>query len=99
MDPVRKSRKNQIRVLERQIRVILHAWNPIGFPMPPDEYDCLVHRVLSSLLRGESREQLRELITRELTEHFGLPDRVGDVSMVVEQIVNLPHSGKPHGTG
>ncbi len=57
--------KEEVRSLEKQVRQILLAWNPIGVPVPDDEYDCVVHKVLSSWLRGQSKEQLRAAILRE----------------------------------
>lgn len=85
------------RSLEKQIRQILLAWNPIGFPVPDDEYDCLVHTVLSSWFQRQSKEQLRELIARELTDHFGLPDALPGVDAVVEQVFALPTVTRPDG--
>jgi hypothetical protein len=89
MNSSTRALRRQIRSLEKQIRQILLAWNPIGFPVPADEYDCLVHKVLSSSFRRQSKEQLRELIARELTDHFGLPDALPGVDAVVEQVFAL----------
>jgi hypothetical protein len=99
MNSSARSLKKQARSLEKQVRQILLAWNPIGkgFPVPADEYDCLVHKILSSLFQRQSKEQLRELIARELTDHFGIPDALPGVDAVVEQIFALATMIPPDG--
>ena len=92
MDSSARSRKKQVQSLEKQIRRILLAWNPLarGLPVPADEYDCLVHQIVSSRFQRRSKEQLRELIARELIHHFGLPDALPGVDAVVDQVFALP---------
>ncbi len=100
MDSSARSRKKKVRSMEQQVRRILLAWNPIGrgFPVPADEYDCLVHKILSSWFQGQSKEQLRELIAREVTHHFGLPDALPDVDAIVEQVFALPSRSSEEGS-
>ena len=97
MNPSTRSLKKQMRSREKQVRQILLAWNPtgLGFPVPADEYDCLVHKILSSWFRRQSKEQLRELIARELTGHFGLPDALPGVNAVVKQVFALRTATRP----
>jgi hypothetical protein len=99
MNSFARSRKKDVRSLEKQVRRILLAWKPIGlgFPVPADEYDCLVHKILSSWSQRQSKEQLRELIAREMVDHFGLPDALPGVDAVVEQIFALPAPGSQEG--
>ena len=99
MNSSTRSVKKQVRSLEQQIRQILLAWNPIGSgsPVPADEYDCLVHKILSSRFQRQSKEQLRGLIAREMTDHFGLPDALPGVDAVVEQVFALHTVTRPDG--
>lgn len=39
---------------------------------PVDEYDCIRDRLLSHLLRGDSRNEVAAFLRDELTGHFGL---------------------------
>jgi hypothetical protein len=100
MNPSARSLKKPARSLEKQVRQVLLAWNPIGlgFPVPADEYDCLVHKIVSSWFQGQSREQLQELIAREMTDHFGLPDALSGVDPVVEQVFALHTVIPPDGS-
>jgi hypothetical protein len=100
MNSSARSLKKQARSLEKQVRQILLTWNPIslGFPVPADEYDCLVHKIVSSWFQRQSKEQLRELIARELTHHFGLPDALSGIDPVVEQVFALHTVIPPHGS-
>jgi hypothetical protein len=59
----------------------LNEWDPIGVfepgdeddgSGPVDEYDCIRDRLLSHLLRGDSRYEVAEFLRDELTGHFGL---------------------------
>ena len=54
MDPRAKQIKSEIEAVRR----IMNEWNPIGFECPPDEYDCLVDQIVSSLHRGDTDEDL-----------------------------------------
>ncbi len=98
MDSAARSLQRQARSLEKQIRQILLAWNPIGFPVPADEYDCLVHKIVSSWFQRQSKGQLRELIARELIHHWGLPDALPGVDAVVEQVCALPPPSSEEGS-
>ena len=47
---------------------------------PDDEYDCLVHHIISSLHRGDS--DIAGLIYREMNDHFGLSVRQEEADKV-----------------
>ena len=66
---------------QRELRGLLNEWDPIGVfdpgdeddgSGPVDEYDCIRDRLLSHLLRGDSRYEVAEFLRDELTGHFGL---------------------------
>ncbi|MEU3514646.1 hypothetical protein ABZ770_05055 [Streptomyces sp. NPDC006654] len=55
------------------LRRLLNEWDPIGVAdLVQDEYDCLIAPILRRLRHGASRGALREFLSRELTDHFGL---------------------------
>jgi hypothetical protein len=58
----------------------LNAWDPIGVfdpddeddhSGPEDEYACIREPLMSHLLRGDSRDEIAEFLSDELSEHFG----------------------------
>ena len=88
MDPARRRKKRkQFAAEARSVRDILNEWEPIGFVTPEDEYDCLVHRVLSVLHGGGAKHELAAKIKSELQHHFGLgPFPVAEISPAVDRI-------------
>jgi len=72
---------------ERAVRDILNEWEPIGFPTPENEYDCLVHLVLSVLHVSGTKHELEATIKFELEHHFGLrPFPAKEVKPAVDRI-------------
>ena len=68
------SHKNQKRRFNREeqfVRGALNEWDLIP-GSPEDEYDCLVHHILSALHAGANQEDLEMLIEEEMSNHFGL---------------------------
>ena len=72
----KKAYKQELRDEESAVRAILNEWSPItGVPEDeaPDEYDCLVDKVLSLLHKELCTEaEVHTLIVGELTDHFGI---------------------------
>ena len=78
--------KKRIKSEIQSIRRILNTWDPIPWS-PEDEYDCLVHRIISGLHSGiEKPIELAKLITAELNNHFGLHSSESDVRDIAETI-------------
>ena len=68
------------------VRRILNEWDPIP-GSPDDEYDCLVHHILSALHRGSNRLGLIQLIKSEMAVHFcGIEAPDADIEMVAGKI-------------
>ncbi len=65
-------RRAQFKVSEATVRRILNEWAPIGVGTPEDEYDCLVHRILSVLHGHGSILDVQAALQNELSGHFGL---------------------------
>lgn len=71
--------KQQNREQVQGLRKLLLDWNPIGFGVPSDEYDCLVFPILSQLRNGASAEDIDRYLRAELVRHFGLPETLVQV--------------------
>jgi len=85
----RKMRRKEFAAEERAVRDILNEWEPIGFSTPEDEYDCLVHRVLSVLHGGGTKDELAAKIKFELEHHLGLkPFPAKKISPAVDWVWN-----------
>jgi len=54
------------------LRNIFNEWQPVGFISPEDEYDCLVHNLLSVFHAGGEKRDIVARIEKEIKHHFGL---------------------------
>lgn len=69
------------RLAQRELRVLLNNWDPIGVfdpddmsgeAGPVDEYDCIRDPLISHLLREADRAEVASFLRHELADHFGL---------------------------
>jgi hypothetical protein len=68
----KRARRLSFRSEESALRAIVMKLGPMDQEgLPEDEYDCLVHHLLSSLHRGVDRGGLRQEAEFHLREHFG----------------------------
>jgi len=67
-----KNKRKQFETEEHALRNIFNEWQPIGFSTPEDEYDCLVHNLLSVLHAGWEKRDIAARIKKEIEHHFGL---------------------------
>jgi hypothetical protein len=70
--------KQDFKQQEQELRDILNKWDFLGVVEATkeggfDEYDDLNHLILSALQKGVSKEEIRNLVKKELAEHYGLP--------------------------
>lgn len=87
--PEAKKRRKQFAKEECAIRKIINDWKPIGFPTPEDEYDCLVHQLLSILHSGGTQQEIAAKIKSVLQDYFGLsrfPEK--EISAVADRVWN-----------
>lgn len=86
MEPAkRKKRRKQFAAEERAVRGIINKWEPLA--TPEDEYDYLVHRALSILHGGGTKDELAAEIGGELENCFGLgPFPATKTNPVVDRI-------------
>ena len=66
------------------IRTILYDSFSADYSL--EEFDCLVHHVLSVLNNEESKKELKSKIEKEITEHFGLSLNDKDIDVIVSNI-------------
>jgi hypothetical protein len=90
-DPDRPANKHRTRESRRQLRELLLAWDAIGVagaPEAADEYDCMLSPLMHQLHEGADEVKIREWLSDEVQEHFGMrtdPDREG---LLANQIVD-----------
>ena len=58
--------------LHQELRALLNDWNPIGCPLPPDEYDCMIAPLLEKLQRGCNEEFVVRFLGDWTKDHLGL---------------------------
>jgi hypothetical protein len=84
-----KLRRKRFAKEESEIRKIVYEWQPIGLPTPEDEYDCLVHHVISILHAGGNHDDVAYKIKYELENHFGLYSiSMYDINIIAGKIFN-----------
>ena len=76
----KKSRKQEIKAEEAFLRQLFHKWDPIVSGMPPhtpiDEYDYLIHKIISGLHAGVDYDGLLKLISDDLCVKVPKQERI-----------------------
>jgi hypothetical protein len=75
--------------LQLNLRQLLQRWDPIGVAdfAPDDEYDCMIAPLLTRLLAGAGRSELKEFLGREMEDHFGLEPGRYEVDSFASRLV------------
>jgi hypothetical protein len=85
--PETKNKRKQFAKEEAAIRQIINAWRPIGFQTPENEYDYLVHHLLSVLNSGGNHHDVAAKIRNELENHFGVsPFPEKEITAVADKV-------------
>jgi hypothetical protein len=72
------------------VRQVLLAWDPIGVGgTAEDEYDGLVHLIVSAIHQGKTAQDIAAIISSELTDHFGVSALAEDISRVAANLSGL----------
>jgi hypothetical protein len=74
---MKSGRSRKELVLDQELRAMLNEWNPIGCPLPPDEYDCMIQPLLGKLRRGCNEAFIVRFLQEWLRDHIGLTSRRG----------------------
>ena len=83
--PQRKAKRSSFRREQSALRTIVTELGPMDPDgLPEDEYDCLVHHLLSVLHRGTRREELNQEVESHIRGHFGFD--AGVSSQTAERI-------------
>jgi hypothetical protein len=83
------NRRAELRDACQTVRRFVTAWDPAGLggAAPDDEYDRLVHFVVSRLNSGADAATLGDLLRHEVGRHFGVPAAAPHVDEVAAQLV------------
>ena len=58
-----------------RVQKLINDFDPCGLIQsgaPYDEYDCLTNHLVGMTIKGTTIEELKTLITTEMTDHFGV---------------------------
>ena len=84
-------RGDRERHLMNEVRlVLLNDWNPIGFPVPQDEYDSYIPGILRLLLAGADHHKLTEYLFTLETTSMGLRGFRANCSSAAEKLGQIP---------
>ena len=78
--------KARTKAAERHIRGIIKEWDPIP-GSTADEYDDLVHRIISGLSNNADANALAALLNKELVDQYGIEETDAVVTKVVGNIL------------
>ena len=81
----RKTRRDQFRDEEAALRALINAFVIVP-GSPEDEYDALVHRLLSSLHANATRVAISGVIANYFATDFGVPLRADDTSAITDRV-------------
>ena len=79
-----KQIKQLFKKHEHAMRNILHEYFLVDCPL--EEYDCLIHHILSILFNNGSKEDLKSMIETEISEHFGLSINNKQINTIVAEV-------------
>ena len=92
-----KENKDKLKVQFKSdfssLREILNQHDIIGFMpgLPVDEYDCINHSLLSLLYQNKDFDSIKELLTTEIIDHFGLNNNQDFVDKLTVDIYDWWH--------
>ena len=67
------SRDKRVAGIQGSIRQVLRDdWNPIGFPVPEDEYDAYISPVYGILVGSRSEQELCDFLFRTARDTIGI---------------------------
>ena len=67
----KKEIQKSIKYEEKVLRKIFADSN-ILLGVPNDEFDCLIHQLLSALYKGDRKTDIKYILKKQLSEHFGI---------------------------
>jgi hypothetical protein len=69
------------------VRLLAAEWDPIGFDVPPDEYDCVADPVGAALRDGRGPAEVAAVLGARRMEHFGCEADAGSDLRVATALV------------
>jgi len=87
-DPGNGENRERTRLLTRELRARLLAWDPIGNAGnfdAQDEYDCLISPLMHRLSNQEAEVDVGDWLLAEVRDHFGMtPDEQRERALIAE---------------
>jgi hypothetical protein len=77
----------------RRVEAILRDWNPIGFPVPPDEYDSYAPPIVTLVAGGASIDDVRAHLHELRTDTIGVGADPDADALTAREIVDALGSG------
>lgn len=72
---MKDSRDKSAAGIQGSIRkILLDDWNPIGFPVPEDEYDAYISPVYRILVGSRSEQELCDFLFRTARDTIGIAE-------------------------
>jgi hypothetical protein len=69
--------------------VLLEDLNLFGFPVPEDEYDCLIGEIYSLLVRKASEEEIMKWLAVVSATHFGVATESERSRLTAVKLLNV----------
>ena len=69
------------------LRKIVNSWDLIP-GSPKDEFDSLIHQILSHLYKGADFEKISRVLSSEMTVNYGLTTDNKDIKKLTEEILH-----------
>lgn len=85
-DPDRQSLR---RALKRINTILRNDWNPIGFPVPEDEYESYAPPILRMLLNHADKAALTAYLYTTAADTIGCPIPHDHAAQVAQQLLDL----------
>ncbi|MBN1968297.1 MAG: hypothetical protein JW870_02915 [Candidatus Delongbacteria bacterium] len=79
--------KPEVKYQIKELRQIIRTYDLIP-GVPSDEFDSLVHQLISHLYKGSSQEKIRQVIYSELITSYGLDVEIEETEEIAEYICN-----------
>jgi hypothetical protein len=81
-----RDRKSEIDAIRQVLR---HEWNPIGFPVPVDEYDSYIGTIHRMIKAGASTQELAVQLEKVETGSLGLEPNPESNEQVARRLLSL----------
>jgi hypothetical protein len=87
---LKDKRARRAREIQRRInQVLLEDFNPIGFGVPEDEYDCLIGGIYGLLARKADQEEIAKWLEEMSATHLGVPSDLEECRSAAVKLLTI----------